>query len=291
MPIFVKCNQCEQKLQMADKLAGTQVHCPKCQALLDVPTADGPLGKVGAQSAPKTPVKQPAASDQWYVQLADNQRYGPVTRTELDQWFHEGRLTAEDQLLQEGWTSWKWAPEVYPDLKGQTGTSAPPPSSAKMPVGNTIPGVPMASPGSGAQPMRPPQGSPNFGNQGYGNQGFGNPGYGNPQPGMGNPYAAPASTAVPNYGMSMRPHRGVAVLMLAIFGWLTCPILSIIAWVMANEDLRLMNQGLMDPSGRGLTTAGKVIGIIQITLAGVGLLIFIGLFLLGLILAVAENGF
>jgi hypothetical protein len=62
---------------------------------------------------------------------------------------------------------------------------------------------------------------------------------------------------------SYRPHRGGIILTLAIIG-LFCFgfILGTIAFVMAKTDLDAMNRHEMDPDGRGLTTAGMVIGLI-----------------------------
>ncbi|MBI1899881.1 MAG: hypothetical protein HYS13_02050 [Planctomycetia bacterium] len=58
------------------------------------------------------------------------------------------------------------------------------------------------------------------------------------------------------------PHRGGTVLVLALLGWFICPLLSLIAWNMGRGDLQKMDAGQMDDSGRGLTTAGKIIGMV-----------------------------
>jgi len=44
---------------------------------------------------------------------------------------------------------------------------------------------------------------------------------------------------------------------------------------MANGNLREMNAGLMDPSGRGLTQAGRICGMIGVILAIVGICIWL----------------
>ena len=67
-------------------------------------------------------------------------------------------------------------------------------------------------------------------------------------------------------GQAMRPHRGTLILVFGILSIVCCFIFGIIAWVMGNGDLREMNMGRMDPSGRGLTQAGKICGIIGIVL-------------------------
>lgn len=64
----------------------------------------------------------------------------------------------------------------------------------------------------------------------------------------------------------LRPHRGTVILVLGILGLVCCFICGIVAWVMANGDLREMQAGRMDPSGQGLTQAGKICGIISVVL-------------------------
>ena len=74
-------------------------------------------------------------------------------------------------------------------------------------------------------------------------------------------------------GQAMRPHRGTLILVLGILGLVCCFILGIIAWVMGNGDLREMNMGRMDPSGQGLTQAGKICGMISVILALISIVI------------------
>jgi hypothetical protein len=77
----------------------------------------------------------------------------------------------------------------------------------------------------------------------------------------------PAEKACPCCGMLvcwavMKPHRATTVLVLGILSIVACQPLGIAAWVMGNNDLREMNGGLMDPSGRDTTSAGRICGII-----------------------------
>jgi hypothetical protein len=68
---------------------------------------------------PAQPQAQAAAQpDAWFVQTSDGSEYGPVTKAELEQWITEDRLDSESQILQEGWTQWKWAEDVFPQLAG-----------------------------------------------------------------------------------------------------------------------------------------------------------------------------
>jgi hypothetical protein len=59
------------------------------------------------------------------------------------------------------------------------------------------------------------------------------------------------------------PHRGGMILVFGILGWVfTCPVFSVMAWVMGTSDLREMRSGRMDSSGMGLTQAGHILGMI-----------------------------
>lgn len=64
----------------------------------------------------------------------------------------------------------------------------------------------------------------------------------------------------------MKPHRGVTAPVLGILGIMLCGIFGVVAWVMATNDLREMNQGRMDPSGRDMTNAGRICGMISAVL-------------------------
>ncbi len=68
-------------------------------------------------------------------------------------------------------------------------------------------------------------------------------------------------------------HRGGLVLTFGLLGVLLFAPLGIVAWILGNKDLHAMGSGNMDPSGEGMTTAGKVLGIIATVLMVVGLLV------------------
>ena len=88
-------------------------------------------------------------------------------------------------------------------------------------------------------------------------------------PAGGPPPTPPGGFAPAAAGPSehLRPHRGGAVLTLGILGLVVCAICGAIAWSMGNTDLREMAAGTMDPSGEGLTKAGKICGMISVILA------------------------
>lgn len=107
----------------------------------------------------------------------------------------------------------------------------------------------------------------------------GPPGSGYPPGPPQNPYAAPqVPSGYPpgpppgQYAPMMKPHRGGSILALGIIGLVCCGICGIIAWVMGNSDLAEMDAGIMDPSGRGLTKAGRIMGIISVVLSIIGII-------------------
>lgn len=82
----------------------------------------------------------------------------------------------------------------------------------------------------------------------------------------------------------LKAHRGVMLLIFGILGIICCFIFAILAWVMGGSDLQAMAEGKMDPSGEGLTKAGKILGIIGCVLAVLSILwalFFGGLAVLG----------
>jgi len=70
----------------------------------------------------------------------------------------------------------------------------------------------------------------------------------------------------------LRPHRGAVILAFGILGFLLCQLFGVAAWVMADNDLREMERGYMDPSGRDLTKTGRILGVISTALLAVSLI-------------------
>ena len=64
----------------------------------------------------------------------------------------------------------------------------------------------------------------------------------------------------------MKPHRAGLILAFGILAFVTCQLFGVAAWVMANNDLREMDRGWMDPSGRELTKTGRILGMISTAL-------------------------
>lgn len=99
--------------------------------------------------------------------------------------------------------------------------------------------------------------------------------------------ASPAVAAV----SSAKPvrHRGELILVFGILGWFVCTIFAIVAWIMANQDLAAMSAGQMDPSGRGLTQAGRIIAMIHLGLIAVALLIGLVVAASALVFSLAQG--
>lgn len=57
-----------------------------------------------------------APPDEWHLQSSDGQRYGPISKSELDAWLAEDRIAADSQLLPPGGQSWVEATQIYPSL-------------------------------------------------------------------------------------------------------------------------------------------------------------------------------
>lgn len=88
----------------------------------------------------------------------------------------------------------------------------------------------------------------------------------------------------------MKPHRGTLVLVLGILGIVSCFPLGIAAWVMGKRDLKEMDAGTMDASGRGNTNAGRICGMIGTLLAGIVILLVIVGMILRVLLVIGRSG-
>jgi len=86
----------------------------------------------------------------------------------------------------------------------------------------------------------------------------------------------------------MKPHRGTLILILGILGLVICGPCGIAAWIMGKNDINDMDAGQMDPSGRSMTNAGKICGIIATVLLALGIVFFILMMVLGVGAAVVA---
>jgi len=238
MPIETICQGCQKRLRVADEHAGKLAKCPHCQAVYTVPQS-AVAASWGAGSASDSNL---APSDRWHLKTPDGLTFGPVARAELDRWLAEGRVTIASQILHEGDGQWVWAGQIYPHL-----AIALAPQSAPSPF----------APGTFAKPIDVPP---------------------NPFADSINPYPlhSAAGYAPFTLGRYRDQHRGGTILAMSIIGPLFCIFLSIAALTMAIVDLGKMKQGIMDPSGRGLTIAGLVISGIYLGLLVIYIVVLIG---------------
>lgn len=86
-------------------------------------------------------------------------------------------------------------------------------------------------------------------------------------------YTPPPAPAEASAATGYAPHRGTMILVFGILSFVCCLIFGIVAWIMGNTDLREMDAGRMDPQGRGLTQAGKILGMVSVILTLVAIII------------------
>ena len=81
----------------------------------------------------------------------------------------------------------------------------------------------------------------------------------------------------------MRPHRGGTILTLGILSLVVCPLLGMAAWFMGDDDLQKMKNGTMDTSGRDITNAGRICGMVATGLLVLQVILICLFLLVGLI--------
>ena len=81
----------------------------------------------------------------------------------------------------------------------------------------------------------------------------------------------------------MLPHRGQRYSHPRNSGFSSLSAVGIAAWQMGNDDLRDMSYGRMEPSGRDLTSAGRVLGMVATGIFVIQIIV-IGLFLISTLL-------
>jgi hypothetical protein len=82
----------------------------------------------------------------------------------------------------------------------------------------------------------------------------------------------------------MKPHRGAVILAFGILGFVVCQLFGVAAWVMADNDLKEMRRGYMDPGGRDLTQTGRILGMVATALMAIPV-VFLIFFLVGAIIS------
>jgi len=199
------CQGCQQRLRVPDTEAGKQTRCPSCGTVMDIP---------------RTPPMPESAEEGWTMTAPDGTSYGPVSRSEFEQWIHEGRVDPRAMLKKSGDDLFFRAVDLFPQL-------------------------------THAVPVNP-----------YSDMSA-------PQPGHA---TSPFGTYLPSHRAGLIMGLGIAALCCTLLQCLCVPSfpvvigLALAAIVMGTRDLKRMNRGEIDHSGRGQTSVG-------IWLAAIGLVL------------------
>ncbi len=100
-----------------------------------------------------------------------------------------------------------------------------------------------------------------------------------------NPYQQANPVFRQSHSRMLKSHRGGTILTLGILGLVLCAPLSFFAWVMGNNDIREMDAGFMDDSGRSMTNAGRIMGMVYSIL----IIIAVVLIALGVMAEIAST--
>jgi len=99
----IECPKCGAGYQVGDELTGHRLQCARC----------GQHFEAGIEVGE---VPEPPAGRVWRFRMPGGQRFGPLSKRELDVYVQEGILTAGCQVCHDGDPAWRWAGEVYPDV-------------------------------------------------------------------------------------------------------------------------------------------------------------------------------
>ncbi|MFM8253534.1 MAG: GYF domain-containing protein [Planctomycetota bacterium] len=236
MAIELSCAACGSRLRVEDQFAGKQARCPSCNAVMPIPDAAGsPLASPPATPSAAAPgLGAPAAVNPF------------DSANSSERWFMQGGDgTKYGPVTKAELDGWVRDRRVAPNFRlQQEGREDWVPAATvypqlAAPAGVGVPFAPGATGGANA-----------------------------------NPYAdVPQSYAAAGYPMGVgyqKPHRGGLILALGIIGLLCCCFLSIAAIIMGNSDMKEMDAGIMDPSGRTTTKAGVIVAWVSIGLTLIG---------------------
>lgn len=215
--------------------------------VVDADTDGGQQSSAAKPAFPETtpPAQRSLPPDrQWRLRTPEMIDYGPVSQATLERWVHEGRVTGECELKPEGDTLWRRADQLFPVLDERIPATIATPFSTAATAAN-LAAANRSSVGRRAVNEQPSS-----------------------APASDSMWPIPVdSAAAPPIQASelvdaLAPHRGPLILAMGLIGLLTtCPLFSILAWVMGSNDLEEITRGRMDPTGRQLTKVGKTLGM------------------------------
>jgi hypothetical protein len=257
MAIETICQSCNKTLRVADEHAGKQARCPACGTIYTVPSAyaakaptastpthlRNPFDDLTSAPAP-SPSLAGSSSDppSWSSRSFANP---PAKETAVERWYmkiDDGREfgPVERRTLDQWYAERRIGATTQ--LKREFDANWQPARNVYAALGSATQNPP-ANPFAD-QPQQYGYAMPTPG--GYGSRTF------------------------------AEPHRGGLILTLALVSWLVpgCFFLGAVAWIMGASDLKKIREGVMDPSGQGMTQAGTIIGAIATVLALIGIAFF-----------------
>lgn len=152
MPLQIYCPHCFQTLILPYTEAGLKVKCPNCHGPIALTAAH-------AEQQQRSEHKSAAESDRWFLKTEDGSDFGPVGKSVLDQWFAQGRISADCQVLHVGDEEWHWASDLFPELEEGEGEVARGLPLNRYDISDLLPPVvaaPAAPPGMYGLPGAPP---------------------------------------------------------------------------------------------------------------------------------------
>jgi hypothetical protein len=107
MAIDVVCTGCNRHLEVDEEFAGQSASCPICQTRFDVPSL-----------ASTRELSEPA---NWSMKTPEGRTYGPVTKSIVDRWVSEGRVSHDCELRDASDHPWESAAHKYAVLRPGAG--------------------------------------------------------------------------------------------------------------------------------------------------------------------------
>ena len=111
---------------LTDRATGQVASGEHLGAKSSIATAPQVVGKEGAvngrlpsrsDSSPNvSAIDPPEPTAEWFVQIADGQRFGPADAEMMRSWINDGRVAPDNLVHQRGWPSWRVASEVFEEL-------------------------------------------------------------------------------------------------------------------------------------------------------------------------------
>ena len=125
------CTGCHNRLRVGDDAIGKRVRCPQCNEIQYIPVEHRPPQPAGGPISSLAGATRMggAVVETWRMKDVRGNEYGPVPRSELDQWVAEGRVTATCEVMSSASGRWIWASDVYPVLRQGTPSETYAPTS------------------------------------------------------------------------------------------------------------------------------------------------------------------